>query len=427
MSATIIFAINFILYLWLLVKYKKKNKIDVYILLVGFYMMLAIASFIYVFQFAQKSGEKVTYHLIPLLFLYSALGLLLVPIKRYSRWDKIAIIKPSNGKLKIIIAFIVVSVLVRIPSILLNFTETVQNALLDSALFYNTYNDHMSTYMEVQRKESFNILTIILGALDCYIPFFLMYYLTLKNRNKLVTGALVLGMLISPISGLGNAQRGIILSSLLSVVVAYFIFNDYIDGKIRKIVKVIGLSFVGLIVLMLSIITISRFSQDFMEEGNATRSIFAYAGQPMLNFSSYGFEPGGIRHGDRTIPLVKSVLHIGGAYDYAHRMEAYPNLKMHEGIFSTFIGDFVSDYGVIVTIFIVIFMFAAFSHMIGIKKGKMSMDRLLALYILSYIMLCGWNLYPFADFGGNLHLFIGITMYVFFMLDRKLLLKKAEK
>jgi len=114
---------------------------------------------------------------------------------------------------------------------------------------------------------------------------------------------------------------------------------------------------------------------------------------------------------------------MDGAFDYAHRMEKYQELKLNEGLFSTFVGDFVVDFGPILAFIIIVIMSIIFSRMIAHKGRVVPMHKLIPAYILGYIILCGWHLYPFADFGGNLSLFIGFLLYFYF---KRIYIKQNE-
>ena len=360
-----------------------------------------------------ETNTNHSYSFFALLYLYVCILISYRPLSIIGNRE-ISVAPPKKASLDYLLFFIVISSVIRFPEIISNFSNVINGFLLDSSLFYDTYNTSMESYKEVQTKSSYNWYNIILSMFDTYIPFLLMYYLTLANKKKWIIGGLIIGLIMAPMYGLIHAQRGALVNSILSCIIAYSLFKDTFPSRVNKIIKIIGSSFIIGVVLLLSMITISRFNQSFMEEGNVQRSVYIYTGQSMVNFGEYGFDTGGIRYGDRTVPLLKRLFISNGAYDYAHRMVKYHYLKLTEGLFSTYVGDFVVDYGPLLAFIIILLMSIVFYRMIYTRARNIPLYKLLAAYILAYIMICGWNLYPFADFGGNRSLLVGFVLFFYF-------------
>lgn len=409
-SDIIILSLNFALYFITFRRLKSSSLLSIGSVTFLLYTFLALMSLIMVVTSEEKPLDL---NFFALLYLYVCILISYKPLASLNQ-PGLKVQTTSTKPLNVLLTVIVVFSVARFPEIVNNFSKIITGFLLDSNVFYDQYNTAMETYTQVQSNDSFNVFAIILGMFDRYIPFFLMYYLTLQKRNKLLTFGLVIGLVIAPMHGLIEAQRGVLVDVVLSCVVAYALFKDSYSDKLNKIVRITGLSFVAGVAIALSMITVSRFSQSFMADDSVQRSVYAYAGQTMTNFGEYGFDTGGIRHGDRTIPLIKKVLFMDGAFDYAHRMEKYQYLKLNEGMFSTYVGDLVVDFGPVLAFLIIVIMTFMFSRMIVHKGRVIPMYKLIPAYILGYIILCGWHLYPFADFGGNLSLFIGFVLYFYF-------------
>lgn len=401
---------NLLLYLIAFRKYKKRSLFSIGSVTFLLYSILALMSLLMVLFYENKPLDLNAF---ALLYLFVCILLSFRPLN-FVNIPGLSVTPPSRQPLNLLLTIIVAFAILRFPDIISNFSTIIKGFLLDSSVFYDQYNTAMETYTQVQTSSSYNFITIIMGMFDRYIPFFLMYYLTLQNRNKWIVIGLVIGLVIAPMHGLISAQRGILVDIIIACILAYSLFKDCYNDRVNRTVRITGITFVAGVVIALSMITVSRFNQSFMEEGNVQRSILSYSGQAMTNFGEYGFDTGGIRNGDRTIPLVKRALFLDGAFDYAHRMAKYTNLKLNEGMFSTYVGDLVVDFGPLLTFVIIVLMTVIFTKMIYHKGKVIPMYKMIAAYILGYIILCGWHLYPFADFGGNLSLLIGFVLYFYF-------------
>lgn len=410
----LILLINFFLYFIAYKKNKGQSLFNVGSITFLLYSGLSLMSLVMVLMTTEHS---IKINVLALIYLFLCILITYSPLKKINGVE-FAVIPPNSRPLNFILILIVFFSVVRFPNIISNFSDILKGFILDSSVFYDQYNTAMETYTQVQSQTSYNYLIIISGLFDRYIPFFLIYYLTLSYRKTWIVLGLIIGLVIAPMHGLIEAQRGILVDILLSCILAYAMFKNSLDSHVKRNVQIIGLTFLIGVFVALSLITFSRFNQDFMDSNNIQRSVVSYTGQAIANFGEFGFDTGGIRYGDRTIPLLKKMFFMDGAYDYAHRMAKYTNLKLNEGMFSTFIGDFVVDFGPVITFVIVILIALGFGHLISYKGKEIPFYKMIAAYMLGYIILCGWHLYPFSDFGGNLSLIMGFILYVFFKNNR---------
>ena len=160
-------------------------------------------------------------------------------------------------------------------------------------------------------------------------------------------------------------------------------------------------------------VTISRFER---EEGGAGASTFYYIGQQNLYFNSYALDDGGIRYGDRTFPVFKRMLGFDNVpQNYTQRRAKYPNLKINDEVFSSFVGDFVIDFGPIIAVIIFLIFFLYSKEHTKPQSGILPFHRLLLLhFIMCICMQGGLKLYPYSDLGGNLKLIMFIMCYIAF-------------
>ena len=137
----------------------------------------------------------------------------------------------------------------------------------------------------------------------------------------------------------------------------------------------------------------------------------SYTGQNILNFNTYAFDNNGIRYGDRTIPLFKKLFLFEDVPDnFIERRQKYPNLKINDEKFVTYIGDFVLDFGPLIA-FLIISLFSIFVNtMTKIRGLSYPFYKLILLHFLLSIIAQGIFLYRYADISGNL-----VAIFYFFM------------
>lgn len=404
MSNSLIF--NVVLYLgaFLILKRKRSSRISRFVVLL--YFVLAVASILTNNIFFPNN---INHPLLPFIYLFICLMVLVFPLTKF---ETISDNPPSNKLMALLIIMIIFSVL-RLPNIISNFSIAITNAIADSDFLFETYNNNMSHYINDLGTGGFNYQIIILNSLDKYIPFFLVYYLTLPKKNIWVTIGLVLGSFIAPLHGLVIAQRGVIVNTVFSFVLSYLIFSHRLSAKAKRWIVTFGGSFLVGITLLFVLISVSRFSRVYSGDGNVVHSMVNYAGQPMLNFDEKVLDAGGVRYGDRTFPLFKKMLFMDVSPTYASRIIKYSNLKINESKFYTLVGDFVLDYGAVLGFIIIVFISLFFRQLIS-GGGNIRFHNAFAVYVLGYMLLCGWHLYPFSDYGGNLSIIIAVLLFVYF-------------
>jgi oligosaccharide repeat unit polymerase len=206
------------------------------------------------------------------------------------------------------------------------------------------------------------------------------------------------------------------LETLLSLIITYFALKRFLQPKINRIIKIVGLSLLLASLIPLVALTISRFGNS---KKGSMASVYFYGGQENLYFNYYGLDNGGIRYGDRTFPLFKRILGFDNVpKNFMERRDKYPHLKMSDENFYTFVGDFTLDFGPVIAtlIFLVFTLFVTIKT--KIRNGIIRFHQLILLhFVMCLCMLGGLKLYPFSDVGGNLQLIMYFLAYLFFRLD----------
>lgn len=87
-------------------------------------------------------------------------------------------------------------------------------------------------------------------------------------------------------------------------------------------------------------------------------------------------------------------------------------MKINESQFITFIGDFLLDFGGVWGSLIMLLIIAIISRILNRKKS-IGVEHLVIVYFL-VVILNGFYLYQFPDFGGNLQFIFLFFLYGFF-------------
>lgn len=408
-----IYLILYIL-IWVITLYRyQKNKhiFDAGSFIIGSYIIYAVFS---LFLYNNKLVLYDKMQLFPFLYLYAMLIIALYPIMKYDESKIHEIQKPSGSLLNIMSVIIIISSLIPIPSIITHFREGLMQIIVDSQIGDELYKTSLSNADNSGIGIS-NIPAIISGALSdiCILLFF--YYLTLSKKNKIIIIGLFLSCIISMILPISNGQRGGTINRLMTFIVAYYALKAYFPPDIkRKIKTTLFILAISLFVPIL-LITNSRFGE---RDGGALFSIVNYAGQANLNFNEYGLDAGGIRYGDRTINLFKSMVVSDVPKNFMERRTKYSHLKMNDDVFYTFVGDFTLDYGPYIALVIFILFTLYVNKRTRIKGARILFHQLLLLFFVMCICTQGgMTLFTYSDIGGNLKIIVFFIAYICFKYD----------
>ena len=244
---------------------------------------------------------------------------------------------------------------------------------------------------------------------------FLFYHLTRPQINKKIVIGLIISVIIYILSFLLTGQRGGTFKMITTCIITYFALRKFIMPSVNKII--LKFSIVALIMICVPyyFLTISRFSD--ITDG-VLSAIYSYTGQGNLNFNIYALDNNGIRYGDRIVPLFKRMLGFENVpSNFWERRWKYPNLRINDESFITYVGDFVLDFGPIVATIVLCGISFYIYRKTKVKNGQIYFHQLILLHFL--MCLCmegGMSLYSFSD-SSNVVILVYVFMYIVFKLD----------
>jgi oligosaccharide repeat unit polymerase len=401
----------------LLVYQVKRKTFDSGSALLGSYFLYSVCS-IALYQIQYYPFKEPTF--LPFLYLYCMLMIAFYPVLRFRDTDVDAISRPSHALLIPLCLVFMAAAFVQLPKTISAFSENIVILLFLPTGGLDLYNEAMSDSYAIGDGSIANLPSIITNAFGGFGVLLLFFYLTLERRSLLVTLGLVIACLIVVVQNITLGQRGPIQEALFTFLVTYLLLRKWLSPRVNRLIKFFGIGLIALVAVPLVLLTSSRFGD--MGDGVFDSTMF-YVGQQNLFFNNHGLDNNGIRYGDRTFPLFKTVLGYENVpSNFMERRDKYPELHINDEVFIGFVGDFVLDFGPALAALIIVVAVGAILLGTRIHRRRILFHQLILLHFaLCLTMLGGIKLYPFSDIGGNLQLTLYFVMYAIFWLDHHFL------
>lgn len=345
----------------------------------------------------------------PYIYLYGMLMIALSPTI-YLHIKSPNNIGACNTKILTIVSIIIfICSVLLIPDIVSNFSTGFVKLFTETDAGKDAYTEQIEEAVDAGSGIS-NIPAIIYNATSDITVFLCFYFISLKKKNIWIICALFFAIIIGILMPIMHGQRGGVIAAISTAIVGYMLFRKYIAKKINRAIQIVGLSTIILTSLPIAAITISRFGNL---GGGIAGFINWYVGQGSLYFNNFALDAGGTRNGDRTLNLVKRVIDSDTPINYTERRDMYHNLNIDDDIFSTFVGDFVIDFGPIIAVLIFIVFNGVIIYLIRPRDGTIKLHQLLLVYFTMCIcMQGGMTLFSYAD-SGNLRIVCILLLYAY--------------
>ena len=400
----------------------KSHKLDGGTAIMATYIMYAVFSLLTLNDFL-FADMYLPLKVFPYIYLYCMLMIALSPAIYIHHKSVKEIESPHTSVLAITSIIIISSSILLVPDIVANFGTGFVQLFTETDAGKDAYMEQIKDAEDAGSGIS-NIPAIIYNSLADITIFLFFYYMTQKKKNIWLIGGLLFSIIIGILIPIMHGQRGGVIAAVLTAIVGYAMFQQFISKRINHAIRVFGISCIIAIAVPIAAITVSRFGNM---GGGIAGFLNWYVGQGSLYFNNFALDAGGTRNGDRTLNLVKRVIDPATPKNYTERRDKYHNLNIDDDIFSTFVGDIVIDYGPVATVFIFIFFNALIIYLIRPRDGTLKLHQVLLLYFtLCICMQGGMTLFSFSD-GGNLRIFTLILLYSYLRYHEVLLKKYPAK
>lgn len=398
--------------LWLITLiywFKKKSLSNVGVIVLLLYTLISFAS-CHLFSHPDMVGiYEDNVYVFPFIYLYLILFLLVYPLLKID-YSKIYELKlPSK---KIIEPFCICIILCAFYQLITGFSDVKQGMtmmLLDSSNAIDAYID--TTEANMKRKAlsgSFNILGFIVTTGMSFSMLFFFLYLLYPNKSTKIIIGLIIAVMANPVMSVASGSREKVITTFIVFYFLFILLRPLISQKIRKVIFITSLSLFGLLIFFFIIISFARAREDI---DGTLLGFESYFGMSFLHFNQKCFFADGTREGNFVSPLLNVILG-GQTYSQEALRAKYASLGVDNGIFYTFVGDFVLDYGPIIA-FIILFICARSCRKIYKIKYVWSAGQIVLCYTLLKL-LSGFYLHQFSGIGGNLLLIELFILYKLF-------------
>lgn len=411
----LILIINIICWAFVTIRYYiQRKQIDSAVFLLSTFLVYSICSY-QTFNYEYGNFRGVELSILPLIYLFLMILLTMSPILRFN----IAKIKkfPCNNYrvLDFLCWAFIVCMAIKLPFDIAHIREGFLQIMMDQGS--ELYTDVKNEGKSAEGAYVISSLPTIYVNISVEIITLIAFYNTYKKRRPKFTLITFLAIALTPLGSIASGQRGGAFNIIIVVIGTFFLFAPILDNKIKKVVKKIGIISLGCIMVPIVALTVSRFGSR--GENAAEQSVYSYMGQQNIYFDLYAFDNNGLRYGDRVFPLFKKFLGFDNVpNNFWERRMKYPKLKINDEVFIGYIGDFLLDFGPIISTILFILFALIFLKITFIKKHRCYFHQLLALqFVLVLGLQGGLKLYPFADTASLKILAFGL-LYIYLVFHK---------
>ena len=393
---------TFVWYHW------RRHKFDAGSAIIGSYVVYAVFSILSLND-DLFSIQYDPLRLFPFIYLYVMLMIALSPTIHHHFHHVQQLGEPNTRILKPICWLLIICAIIQIPDIIQGFGDGIVKLFTDASAGLEAYNEHAEEAVDAGTAIR-NIPAIIFNALYDISIFLAFYYLSRKDRSIIFTIGTLFSAFIGLLIPIMKGERSIVITNLLTIILGYMLFHEYISKKIARWFRWVGIVALFLVLLPVAAITVSRFGE---RNAGVTGYVSWYVGQENLYFNNCAMDAGGIRYGDRTMNLFKRLFDSSVPRNYTERRYKYSNLKIDDYYFTTFVGDFCLDFGPILAFVIfVVFNLWVLSNT-SPHEGCLKLHQLLLIFFTACICIQGgMTLFAYSD-GANLKILVTLLLYAY--------------
>lgn len=423
-NALILITVNALLYWITFIFYQiKKKRFDLGSILL---LVFAISFSSSIYFFLNTSVDFTKYSILPSLYLFFCIMISIYPILKYNEGSKIRKIKTYNNEIiveAVIIIFAISSIIPFIENLILCLKSSSDSSTYSLGSIYENSIDIDKGLSWVGRK-----LNWLINVFQYLIPILFFYELSKPKVRKLILIGLILAILSTVLNAYANASRVGIVRILLYFILSYFLSRSFINQKKRKIFKKIGLLFGSLIIGLVLLVTMARFSYDTVgkvqnEDNPLLTWVSLYTGEGSLRFNTQMWHVNSHSNGDNSFSFIKDSFGFHTFIDNDKRRSYYAsNMHIQTEVFYTYIGDFFSDFGGINTLLLVILLSVLLQKTLDkLKNGNIETIIIAAVILNIYIF--GFTYFPYKTYQAQSVIFMNLMFCLLLYVNRKILIK----
>lgn len=393
----------------------KDRRSSISILLLGIYFLAAIFS-VYLFHHPDYDNRSITLKLGPFIYLFICLYIFFNPLLRFKIENVVEIKKPPI-KIIYIISFVII-VLSALTCMLL-FPYAVKGMIGDLA--QNRINVRENGLEEISGSIIYSaIVTLGLSINDFSILLFF-YLITFYRSKRTLNILLGFFVILTPLLyAFSYTARGSLIFIFLKVLICFLLFRKFMTIRTIKLFKYFFVISSIMPLIFTIIITNSRFGDSDM---NPYFSVFQYLGESFIQFNGVLFDNiKDFLYGDRILPIFRKI--IGINLITVDQQMNITGIKPY--IFYTFVGDFIMDFGHILTFILILILSRIMRKSINYSK-IIHFHDLILFYLFYLIAIQGVFCYMYIGYLGNFIIIITFLIYFYFRINASKILFKRNK
>lgn len=361
------------------------------------------------------------FHVVPTILYCGLLTLSILPMYRYHT-EKIEYVHLDEGKKQLFMVICWVLIALTFLDIILNFNDIVSTLLyMDLADVRGDAYEEMSNHKFTRFSASIFQYIISFGIASAPLLLLFFFYVIIYMPNKkFLAVMLLLSSLVLVFISFLSASRTQLIYWVMSFVFLYATFYGQMNRKVRKGVNAtfLLLGIAGFIYI--SAVTVSRFSDR--NDTDVDESVINYAGQEFIQFTDlynrYSFREVTF---DRVLPITTKYI-LGHDFNMTEYREQWGGrLGMRTGVFFTFLGDAMLDFGKFgMCLYTLIFYLVAMAFVKRRRAGVVSLSNMMIFIAISRIPLLGMFAYYYKGIQTSSFLIICFLMAYLLKPSRKI-------
>lgn len=419
-------AINAIVWILVFIYYRiKRSRWGLTHTILLLYSSIAVSSlhlFIY-YPFSDQMFEEIT--ILPYIYLFVMIMLPLYPIIKLESNLIYSIRKPRKTLFYLVCLSLIFLSFYHIDEIFDNMINGIFMLFVDSDAGLLAYQKGVAKFTTDMSSGDLNknvdYLSVLANLSRTIVPVFWLYYLSLEGKNKYIFILLTICTLLSPLNSVASGSRYGIVVFIVETTTVFLFMKNFLSQKKQITVKRISSIALVILIVPFFLVTISRNSGDLR---NTLYGMERYFSESFINFNNHGLDAGGIRYGDRTMPLFKMLVGFDTAKNYPERIWKYRNMTIDESVFISYVGDFTLDFGPVFSFVLFLLIAIYFRNRLIVRNKELLFHQYILLYVLVKINL-GFFLHLFADVFGNVQLLSLMMIYWIFKLDYQMYKRKS--
>lgn len=372
---------------------KKTINAGIFFLLI---MTISHVGAIFYYNILNNLGFALNITMQPFIYLYLTIMISIFPFIKYDGVVHIEVGRNKNIIIIISYIFFLVSLIPLVENILILLSKGI------SSDFASVYEDKMAGELKIYSFVSTK-LNALLDLLKIFFIGVLFYVLSLiKNKSdikkyKYELLSLIFCLFNYLLTAINISSRASLLSILFVMCGCFLFLRHIMSNYIVRFLKKISLVVIGIVIIFMTYITLSRFSS----KGNFSVSewVMLYISEGPIKFNNEMWSADHNTNGDVNITLLKNIWGEKTFMTYEDRDEYY---KAKNGrrieVFYTFVGDFLSDFDYEGAVICCLLLLSLGNHLIK-NKNRIGFEAYILVVFLIQLYTIGFASNIFRSVG----------------------------